>query len=192
MAVTFDEDGALARWFRRRTEDLAQARQERDQRAWQALSEPAADVAQAPALVRMTHCEGPATYTAVDDKQAQGMGALYSEHGRYSIRGGTPGTVAVQPGFLGLNKAKLRQYGGQIAISPQDGGRVADTRGPSGPYSVSDIGDANVRGTPGVAFDIYRWPDNRSARRFGRVRFPTTISFPADIGAACPAGWTTR
>lgn len=192
MAVMFDEDSPLARWFRRRTEDLAQARRERDLQAWQALRAPAADPTATPAAPETIYCEGPATYTAVDDKQAQGKGALYSEHGRYSIRGGTPGTVAVQPGFLGLNKAKLRQYGGQIEISPQDGGRVADTSGPAGPYSVSDIGDANVRGTPGVAFDIYRWPDNRSARRFGRASFPTTISFPADIGAACPPGWTTR
>ena len=133
--------------------------------------------------------EGPATFTAVGDGQAPGVGALYSKYGRFSIRGGGRGTVAVQRNFLGLSKDDLRQYGSRIQVAPADDGLATNTGGPSPPYSVSDFGDRNIQKTPGVAFDVYRWEKATHPLRYGQGHFPTTVTFPEGIGATCPPGW---
>ena len=140
----------------------------------------------------MTTCIGPATYTAVGPGQATGDGALYAKGGADPLRGGTPGTAAVQRGFLGLSTRQLRDHGRQIQITPDDDGAVAKTGGQGGTYTVSDYGDRNVQGTNGTAFDLYRWDTQKGALAFGRRRLPTTISFPADIGGRCPTGWTLQ
>jgi hypothetical protein len=102
-----------------------------------------------------------ASTTGVGGKQARANGALYSKYPAEaggSIKGGTFGTVAVQTGFLGLTTRQLRGFGTNIWITPGDQGAIAKFGGPTGPLSVSDYGDQNVQNSPGVAFDIYRFP----------------------------------
>lgn len=99
------------------------------------------------------------------------------------------GTVAVKNNFLGLSREKLREYGGQITIMPQDDDWAYNTGGPRGPYSVSDLGDKHVQNDPGVRFDIYRWDTRENAFRFGKPRFRARIAFPLASGAQCPPGW---
>lgn len=140
-----------------------------------------------------TTCSGSATFRAVNESQAHAAGALYSafpaEAGG-SIRGGTYGTVAVQRGFLGLSTPQLRSNGTQIFVTPGDQGLISRLHGPTGPLSVSDIGDRKIQETPGTAFDIYRFP-NATANRFGmRVLPNTTINFPNSSGGGCPPGFT--
>ena len=96
------------------------------------------------------------------------------------------GTVAVQPQFLGLKKAALRQYGNRIFVSFADNGAIVNSGGPAGPYTVSDIGDINIRNS---RFDIYRWSSNDAANAFGKRPYTTTIAFPTASGGSCPAGW---
>jgi hypothetical protein len=135
-------------------------------------------------------CVGLATYTAVGPHQATGDGALSSQYSAYSIPGGVTRTVAVKRGFLELNRPLHRQYGTQIVVSPQDGGVLARTGGPAGPFTVSDYGDKHIHNTQGVAFDIYRWGSQKSALQFGRRTFMTRVTFPAASGGTCPQGWT--
>jgi RHS repeat-associated protein len=140
-----------------------------------------------------TTCSGPATFTAVGGNQAEGDGALYSKYPALaggSIRGGTFGTVAVQDGFLGLTTRQLRMYGTQIFITPSNQGLISQYGGPTGPLSVSDYGDANIQATSGVAFDLYRFPTVSAGMQFGRQTMNTTISYPNNSGASCPAGYT--
>ena len=140
-----------------------------------------------------TTCSGPATFTAVGGNQAEGDGALFSKYPALaggSIRGGTFGTVAVQDGFLGLTTRQLRMYGTQIFITPSNQGLISQYGGPTGPLSVSDYGDANIQATSGVAFDIYRFPTVSAGMQFGRQTMNTTISYPNNSGASCPAGYT--
>jgi hypothetical protein len=122
-----------------------------------------------------------------------GNGALYSQYPQQaggSIQGGTFGTVAVQQGFLGPTTRQLRMYGTQILVTPDNQASIAQYGGPTGPLSVSDYGDQNIQSTPGVAFDLYRFPSVDAARQFGRRVLPVTISFPADSGGICPPGFT--
>lgn len=140
-----------------------------------------------------TTCSGPATFTAVGGNQAEGDGALFSKYPALaggSIRGGTFGTVAVQDGFLGLTTRQLRMYGTQIFITPSNQGLISQYGGPTGPLSVSDYGDANIQATSGVAFDLYRFPTVSAGMQFGRQTMNTTISYPNNSGASCPAGYT--
>lgn len=140
-----------------------------------------------------TTCSGPATFTAVGGNQAEADGALYSQYPAQaggSIQGGTFGTVAVQKGFLGLSTRALRTFGTQIFITPSNQGLISQYGGPTGPLSVSDYGDANIQATSGVAFDIYRFPTVSAGMQFGRQTMNTTISYPNNSGASCPAGYT--
>jgi len=135
-----------------------------------------------------TSCKVKAEFSAVDNSQAQGDGALYSEHGRYSIRGGTMGTVAVKHGFLNLSVSQMRQYGNQITITPDDGGLIADFGGPSGgSFTISDYGDKNIDNAAGTRFDLYRFDSHADALKFGKRAFNTTIKFPNKSGAKCPS-----
>ncbi|HTU42606.1 MAG TPA: RHS repeat-associated core domain-containing protein, partial [Candidatus Aquilonibacter sp.] len=139
-----------------------------------------------------TSCVGLGRASAVGPHQAPytgHSGALYSATQPYSIAGGAMGTVAVQPHFLGLSKAALRQYGNQISISFADNGAIANSGGPEGPYTVSDIGDINIRNS---RFDIYRWRTNKAANAFGLRSYKTTITFPTVSGGICPPGWTKQ
>jgi len=141
---------------------------------------------------KIVTCTGTATFTAVGGNQATANGALYSQYPQLSggsIQGGTFGSVAVQNGFLGLSRRQLRMYGTQISVTPGNQALIAKLGGPTGPLSVSDIGDANVQVTPGVAFDIYRFPTIAAAKQFGRQVLGVTISFPSNSGASCPDGF---
>jgi YD repeat-containing protein len=138
---------------------------------------------------RVTCPPVPATFTAVGPGQALAEGALFSHYPKEaggSIRGGTFGTVAVQRGFLGLSDSDLRAYGTQIFVTPSDQGMIARFRGPTGPLSVSDYGDDHIQDTPGLAFDLYRFPTMKDAFGFGRKSMSATISFPAGSGGFCP------
>ena len=137
-------------------------------------------------------CTGSATIRAVGGNRAPYLGntgALYSKYDKYSIAGGAPRTVSVKSGFLGLTRAQLRRYGGQISVSFADNGLIAKTGGSPGPYTVSDYGDLFIQATPGVAFDIYRWPTKAAADKFGVQVYTTTVVFPVASGAVCPPGW---
>jgi hypothetical protein len=133
-------------------------------------------------------CVVTATWTGVGPDQATGDGALYSRFDQYSIRGGTPGTVAVKKGFLGLSTKDLRQWGTQIYVMPADDGAIANNMGSPGLYTVSDYGDRSLQNDSGDRFDLYRFPTNRAALSFGRRTMTTTIVFPAASGGQCPAG----
>jgi RHS repeat-associated protein len=140
-----------------------------------------------------TTCSGPAQFTAVGGNQAQANGALFSQYPAQaggSIQGGTFGTVAVQKGFLGLSTRALRTFGTQIFVTPSNQGLISKFGGPTGPLSVSDYGDANIQGTSGVAFDLYRFPTVSAGLQFGRQTMNATISYPNNSGASCPAGYT--
>jgi hypothetical protein len=116
-----------------------------------------------------TTCTGSAIFTGVGGKQAKytgHSGAFYSAFPAKvggSIAGGAFGTVAVKNGFLGLSTRQLRTYGTQISITPSNQGLISQYKGPTGPLSVSDSGDANIQATSGVAFDLYRF------QRYGQV-----------------------
>jgi YD repeat-containing protein len=130
-----------------------------------------------------------ATFTAVGPGQALANGALYSDYPKEvggSIKGGTFGTVAVKDAFLGLSDSGLRTYGTQIFVTPGNQGLIARLGGPTGPLSVSDKGNTDIQNTPGVAFDIYRFPTMKGADEFGRKKMSATISFPAASGGSCP------
>jgi YD repeat-containing protein len=60
--------------------------------------------------------------------------------------------------------------------------------GPVPPYTVSDIGDLNIRRAPIPQFDIYRFPTQLAARQFGIQDVPTIITIPASL--SCPSGFT--
>jgi len=143
-----------------------------------------------------TTCRGTAMFTGVGGNQAKyrgHSGALYSNYPTQaggSIAGGAFGTVAVQDGFLGLSTSQLRTYGTQILITPSNQGLFPQYGGPTGPLSVSDYGGANIQATPGVAFDVYRFPTVPAGMQFGRRTMSTTISFPNSSGASCPPGFT--
>ena len=146
-----------------------------------------------PAKTGTITCTGTAMFTGVGGRQARADGALYSKYPALaggSIRGGTFGTVAVQNGFLGLTTGQLRTFGPQIFVTPSNQSLIQQYKGPTGSLSVSDYGDANVQATPGVAFDIYRFPTVTAGRQFGRQVMSTTISFPIASGGSCPAGFT--
>ena len=131
----------------------------------------------------MITCEGPALFSAVGPDQAKKKGALYSDYVKPSILGGTMGTVAAPRGFLGFDTPTLRKYGTQIVIDPSDGGRIPQSGGPAGPYTVSDWGDKNIKGN---RFDVYRWDTQEHAIDFGKQKYKTTITFPAASGGVCP------
>jgi hypothetical protein len=138
-------------------------------------------------------CVGRATFSAVGPHQAHGKGALYSRTAAYSIEGGTVGTVAVKHDLLGLTKPRLREYGAQILVFPEDSGVLTGTRGPTSvPYTVSDFGDQDVQDARGVRFDVYRWGSRERAYQFGIRTFTTRITFPVASGGRCPAGWHER
>jgi RHS repeat-associated protein len=142
------------------------------------------------ALNRTTTCAGAATVSAVGTGPHQApytghTGSLYPP-----IAGGAMGTVAVQNNFLGIGRAGLRRYGTQIFVTFADGGAIAASGGPSGPYTVSDRGDINIQNDPSVRFDLYRWDSTYDALQFGIQHYTGTVTFPTASGGTCPAGWT--
>jgi len=50
-------------------------------------------------------------------------------------------------------------------------------------FSIGDVGDKNIRNSPTVRFDIYRFDTQQDALGFGKVTVPVTI-----IGL--PQNWT--
>ena len=140
----------------------------------------------------VTTCRGEAQFTGVGGNQARGDGALLSPFPKAaggSIKGGTFGTVAVRPGFLGLDKPALRHWGNQIFVTPEDGGRSAQFGGPSGALSVSDYNNDSTQTGPNTHIDIYRFPTKSLGDQYGRKNFNATISFPTASGGKCPVGW---
>lgn len=133
-------------------------------------------------------CNVSATFTAVGPGQATADGALFSKfplEAGGSIKGGVFGTVAVKKNFLGLSLRQLRTYGTRIFITPANQDLISTLRGPTGPLSVSDLGDANIQATPGYAFDIYRFPTLREAFKYGTKATQATITYPAELGKRC-------
>jgi len=140
-------------------------------------------------------CSGPATTRGVVGNQATGDGALFSKYPQVSggsIRGGTFGTVAVQKGFLGLTTRQLRMYGTQIGVVFSDQARSALFGGPFGVLTVSDYGDPNIQVTPGVAFDIYRFPTEAAGNKYGLQHPTAIIFFRASTGGKCPPGYKVQ
>jgi hypothetical protein len=80
-------------------------------------------------------------------------------------------------------------YGTQILVTPGNQALISQYGGPTGPLSVSDYGDKNIQSTPGVAFDLYRFPTVAAGMQFGRQGASVTISFPAISGGKCPPGF---
>ena len=59
---------------------------------------------------------------------------------------------------------------------------------PEPPYTVSDIGDKNIRRTTTPPrFDIYRFKTKKEALRFGMQKVKTLIKLPARF--PCPPGF---
>ena len=81
------------------------------------------------------------------------------------------------------SQAILAAAAGQIIITPQGLNLYG---GPSGPYTVGDIGDINIRQSMTVRFDIYGFPSRKAALQFGIQNAWTTIIMPASF--QCPAG----
>lgn len=134
-------------------------------------------------------CKLKITFTAVGPHQATGDGALYSKYPTEaggSIQGGTMGTVAVQKNFLGLTTRQLRGNGTQISIDPSNDSLITHFGGPGGSLTVSDYGDSNIQNTQGMAMDIYRFPSNADADKFGSRTIEAIISVPDGLGAKCP------
>jgi RHS repeat-associated protein len=143
-------------------------------------------------------CVGIARFKAVGPSQATAEGALAG----YGIPGGQAGTVAVDPRDFGLpfpggprfaaqrerTKRTLGQLGRQISIAPE-GLRLEGAASP--PYTVGDVGDVNIRrrqrGRRVPVFDIYGFPTDDAALRFGNQRARTTITMPRDL--KCPPGF---
>jgi RHS repeat-associated protein len=143
-------------------------------------------------------CTGIARFSAIGPLQARGVGALGVHPGS--------GTVAISPAIFGLpfpepapgqrlaleqlrQREQTQRILGQIAdriiIQPQ-GLRLHG--GPVPPYTVSDIGDLNIRRSPIPRFDIYRFPTLPAARQFGIQDVQTTITIPTSL--TCPPGFT--
>jgi hypothetical protein len=152
------------------------------------------------ALSSIKTCVGIALFTAVGPGQAQAGGALAG----FGVSGHQPGTVAISPAAFGfafpepapgqrLTNAQLGQrvqaqralaaVANQISISAR-GLRLEG--GPASPYSVSDIGDINVRSSRIAHFDIYGFPSQGDALRFGRQYAEVRIVMPAFL--SCPPG----
>jgi hypothetical protein len=150
--------------------------------------EPAPDPEQpGPTANQPIVCRGVATYTAVGPRQATLGGALAP----YGVRP-DDGTVAVGDPvkIFGLNKRSLAKIAPQIQIVPTGlDGQLTRKGGPLPPYSVGDIGDPNIRNSPGTRFDIYRFLTQRGARRFSYPA-PTTMTMPNVPGLHCPPDFT--
>ena len=84
----------------------------------------------------------------------------------------------------------MRPYGKgiQIYYGSDMAKLLANTGGPSGPYNISDYGDANIRNSSVTRFDIYRFTSDKGAAQFGVRDFGVTITIPAGSGLTCPAG----
>jgi RHS repeat-associated protein len=145
-----------------------------------------------------TRCEGNAEFSAVGPSQATGPGALAG----FGIKGHTPGGVAVDPRVFGFSypsgnsRADIRQrvasqralaaVASQISIAPQ--GLNLPAGGPAPPYTVTDVGDVNIRRAGRIPrFDIYGFPSDQAARQFGRQTAKTIITVPGRM--SCPTGF---
>jgi hypothetical protein len=142
-------------------------------------------------------CKGSAEFTAVGGNQAMAEGAL----ARFGLSP-KPGTVAVDPNQFGIryggtasfNEAAQRQFAPiakQIGIiSPAAAALSAQYGGPTSSFfSISDIGDKNVRSGDILRLDLYRFPTESQARGFGREILPVIIAnLPLDM--PCPPGTT--
>jgi hypothetical protein len=103
--------------------------------------------------------------------------------------------VAISPSAFGLAygtlqeraaiQQLLRSVGGNITIEAP-GLALAGGLG-STTFTIGDVGDSNIRNSPDVRFDIYRFQTQKSALDFGRQSAVTTIkNLPNSI--ACPFG----
>ena len=79
---------------------------------------------------------------------------------------------------------------GQVVITPSGLGPILRrTGGPNGSFTISDVGDSNIRSSSIPRFDIYWFPTRRAANQFGVRTALTTISFPSGAGLDCPPGF---
>jgi RHS repeat-associated protein len=131
-------------------------------------------------------CQGTAAFSAVGPNQATSGGALAPQVSP------AKGTVAIAgESTFGIGKGRLRSFAPFISIAPQGlNALLQQTGGPAGPYSVSDIGDQNIRNSSVARFDIYRFDTQKGALAFGLRTTATTIEVPAISGAHCPEGFT--
>lgn len=132
---------------------------------------------------------GPATFSAIGKGQATGIGAISQNHP-------ANGTVAISPAAFGLpygssgeraaTQLFLRKHAQNVRIEAAG----LDMRG-SGmsttSFTISDVGDTNIRNSPNVRFDIYRWKSMKAALKWGKRAAVTTIkNLPQ--GMSCPFG----
>lgn len=134
-------------------------------------------------------CQGTATFSDVSQSQ---INNLVSQGGGALQPGVVPtsGTVAIGgTKTFGLSYAEMRQFGPYITVNPTDlSGTIAALGGPAPPYTVSDIGDINIRNSPGTRYDVYAFPD-QTANAFGIQTSNATITvIPNLTGAHCPNG----
>ncbi|HMD99306.1 MAG TPA: RHS repeat-associated core domain-containing protein, partial [Terriglobia bacterium] len=135
-------------------------------------------------------CLGTATFSDVSQSQ---MNSLLTNGPGGALQPNvvpTSGTVAIGGRkTFGLSYSQLQRFGPYITVNPSDlSGIISAMGGPTPPYTVSDIGDVNVRNSSGTRYDIYAFPDD-TARNFGVQTSNATITvIPAVYGAHCPSG----
>ncbi len=135
-------------------------------------------------------CLGTATFSDVSQSQ---MNRLLTNGPGGALAPGivpTSGTVAIGGSrTFGLTKTQLKQFGPYITVNPTDlSGTISAMGGPSPPYTVSDIGDVNIRNSAGTRYDIYAFPDN-TANDFGIQKSNATVTvIPWVYSAHCPSG----
>jgi len=145
---------------------------------------PAPKPPKAPLFATQRTCIGDAQFSGVGGNQAPGKGALGIVPPNGSVAAGSSR-------MFGLSRAQLRAQGANISVQPFGLSQTLfDNGGPQPPFSVSDIGDINIRNSATTRFDIYRFPTKRQANQFGKQTALTAIIIPGVTGATCPAGFT--
>jgi RHS repeat-associated protein len=127
-------------------------------------------------------CKFQAAFSAVGPNQALGIGALGIQppNGSLAINPaafGLPyGTIAERIATQGEIKANI----GNIRISAP--GLSEYYNGPT-TFTIGDVGDKNIRNSPAIRFDIYRFPTQKAALEFGKRSVDVTIT-------GLPDNWT--